>query len=202
MALWPWWLSGMALAGVAVGHWLLLRRALAVSGRYTALVNRFRFGAEPESDMSQADLLAAMRAHTMEALGDAAVESLPEPEAEPEPASAPVRRTPLTSLHHILFLGGLALGGLLSMLMAGELSPSFALRGEAFAGYFGQAQPLHMAVLIGGGVLVGFGTRMSAGCTSGHGLCGVSQLQKGSFLATGAFFGMAVATSFVLEWLV
>jgi hypothetical protein len=37
---WPWWLGGMALAGVAVVHWFLLRKMLAVSGGVTALVDR------------------------------------------------------------------------------------------------------------------------------------------------------------------
>ena len=53
-------------------------------------------------------------------------------------------------------------------------------------------------VLVVGGFMVGFGTRMAAGCTSGHGLCGVSQFQPGSLLSTAAFFGAGVVTSFAL----
>ena len=48
------------------------------------------------------------------------------------------------------------------------------------------------------GLLVGFGTKLGNGCTSGHGLCGVSRLQKGSLLATAAFFGMGVVTALLL----
>jgi uncharacterized membrane protein YedE/YeeE len=40
---------------------------------------------------------------------------------------------------------------------------------------------------------------MAGGCTSGHGLCGVSRFQPGSLLTTAAFFGAAVALSFALE---
>ena len=40
---------------------------------------------------------------------------------------------------------------------------------------------------------------MAAGCTTGHGLCGVSRFQKGSLAATAAFFGSAVVTSFLLK---
>jgi uncharacterized membrane protein YedE/YeeE len=39
---------------------------------------------------------------------------------------------------------------------------------------------------------------MAGGCTSGHGMCGVSRFQKGSLLATVAFFGAGVATAFAL----
>ena len=55
-----------------------------------------------------------------------------------------------------------------------------------------------MLGLLVGGLLVGFGTRMASGCTSGHGLCGVSRLQKGSLVATVCFFGAGVAVSFAL----
>jgi len=68
---------------------------------------------------------------------------------------------------------------------------------------FGQLFPgkLGAPVLLLGGVLVGFGTRMAAGCTSGHGLCGVSRLQTGSLVTTASFFGVGIATSFALRGL-
>jgi uncharacterized membrane protein YedE/YeeE len=46
-----------------------------------------------------------------------------------------------------------------------------------------------------GGACVGLGTRMSNGCTSGHGLCGMSRLSKRSIIATIVFFGVGVATA-------
>ncbi|HUS32221.1 MAG TPA: YeeE/YedE thiosulfate transporter family protein [Kofleriaceae bacterium] len=45
------------------------------------------------------------------------------------------------------------------------------------------------------GVLVGVGTRASNGCTSGHGLCGISRFSKRSIIATMVFFGVGVATA-------
>jgi hypothetical protein len=45
------------------------------------------------------------------------------------------------------------------------------------------------------GALVGLGTRMANGCTSGHGLCGMSRLSKRSILATLTFFAVGVATA-------
>src|SRR5205814_308711 len=45
------------------------------------------------------------------------------------------------------------------------------------------------------GALVGFGTRACNGCTSGHGLCGMSRFSKRSIVATMTFFGVGVATA-------
>src|SRR5690242_16683538 len=46
---------------------------------------------------------------------------------------------------------------------------------------------LRPAALIAGGLLVGFGTRLANGCTSGHGVCGVARLSKRSMVATAVF---------------
>lgn len=48
------------------------------------------------------------------------------------------------------------------------------------------------------GALVGLGTRAANGCTSGHGLCGMSRLSKRSILATCVFFGVGVATATIV----
>jgi uncharacterized membrane protein YedE/YeeE len=56
----------------------------------------------------------------------------------------------------------------------------------------------YLALLLGGG-LVGVGARMAAGCTSGHGLSGCGRFDPASFVATACFFGLGVATSFLLR---
>ena len=48
--------------------------------------------------------------------------------------------------------------------------------------------------LIAAGLLVGFGTRLGNGCTSGHGICGLARLSKRSLAAVFAFMGSGVAT--------
>src|SRR6185312_1218145 len=53
--------------------------------------------------------------------------------------------------------------------------------------------------LLVGGVLVGFGTRLGNGCTSGHGLCGVSRLSPRSIVATMIFMAVGMATVFVVR---
>jgi uncharacterized protein len=54
-------------------------------------------------------------------------------------------------------------------------------------------------MLAAAGLLVGVGTRYGAGCTSGHGVCGLSRLSSRSLVATGAFMGAGFATVFVLR---
>jgi uncharacterized membrane protein YedE/YeeE len=49
-----------------------------------------------------------------------------------------------------------------------------------------------IAWAIAGGLLVGFGTRLSGGCTSGHGICGLGRLSKRSFVAVVVFMGVAM----------
>jgi uncharacterized protein len=53
--------------------------------------------------------------------------------------------------------------------------------------------------LVAAGLLVGVGTRYGAGCTSGHGVCGLSRLSPRSLVATLAFMGAGFATVFVMR---
>lgn len=58
------------------------------------------------------------------------------------------------------------------------------------------------ATLIVAGLLVGVGTRYGAGCTSGHGVCGLSRLSPRSLVATAAFMAAGFATVFVVRHLI
>lgn len=53
------------------------------------------------------------------------------------------------------------------------------------------------ALLIAGGLLVGLGTRIGGGCTSGHGVCGMSRLSPRSLVATGTFIAVAAVTVYI-----
>ena len=59
---------------------------------------------------------------------------------------------------------------------------------------------LSAAVLAG--LLVGFGTRLGAGCTSGHGVCGLSRLSLRSAAATGTFMVTGMVTVYVVRHLI
>ncbi|MCH4226029.1 MAG: YeeE/YedE family protein [Alcaligenes faecalis] len=63
-----------------------------------------------------------------------------------------------------------------------------------------QPQPWMWVVVAG--LLVGFGTRLGSGCTSGHGVCGLSRLSPRSLVATLAFMASGFLTVFVLRHLV
>jgi uncharacterized membrane protein YedE/YeeE len=57
-------------------------------------------------------------------------------------------------------------------------------------------------ILIIGGLLVGFGTAMGSGCTSGHGVCGLSRFSLRSLVATVIFLSSGMATVYVLRHLI
>jgi hypothetical protein len=58
------------------------------------------------------------------------------------------------------------------------------------------------ATLIAGGLLVGFGTRLANGCTSGHGVCGIARLSKRSIAATVVFICCGALTVFLMRHVV
>lgn len=77
-----------------------------------------------------------------------------------------------------LFVLGLPLGAGAVMLLKGSAVPQFA-------------GPVPLIVA---GLLVGIGTRLGSGCTSGHGVCGVSRLSPRSLVATAVFMITGIAT--------
>jgi hypothetical protein len=94
------------------------------------------------------------------------------------------------------FLVGVLGGSLVWRLLAGESTvPSgFGWLTRAF-----DSDALVIAILFGGGVLIGFGAKYAGGCTSGNGLGGCSQGSVASFSATATFMGTAIAASFILR---
>ncbi|MFZ9254824.1 MAG: YeeE/YedE family protein, partial [Hylemonella sp.] len=57
-------------------------------------------------------------------------------------------------------------------------------------------------LIVVAGLLVGLGTRYGSGCTSGHGVCGLSRLSPRSLVATLTFMGAGFATVFVVRHLI
>lgn len=194
----PWWLGALLLSGVTLVFWYLFRRPLGVSGSWTRLVQ-----ARSESATASADRIAL---ENPEALAQALMAATQAQFGTPTSGASTGTLSLPTSLSlpdrlpwpaHLTFLVSIGLGGLLASLVRGGplLKRSF---GPAFESFFGSG-PASWAVILLGGMLVGFGTRMAGGCTSGHGLSGVSRLQPGSLAATAAFFGTGVAFSLALS---
>jgi uncharacterized membrane protein YedE/YeeE len=132
--------------------------------------------------------------------------------------------TPVSGL-----VGGILIGAAVSMfvllngrvagisgILGGALKPSrgdFAWRIAFLAGLI--AGPLAVAVangrvpdivmqasdlgLVIAGLLVGFGTQLGGGCTSGHGVCGIARGSPRSLAATATFFAVAAATVFLVR---
>jgi uncharacterized protein len=86
----------------------------------------------------------------------------------------------------LAFIAGLVLAPLLAVAAGYEMP--FVLAAET-------------PTLIVGGLLVGFGTVVGSGCTSGHGVCGIARLSVRSLAATATFVATAVATVFVIRHL-
>ena len=84
----------------------------------------------------------------------------------------------------IAFVVGLPLGALLIAQTVGAVNVSF---------------PASIWPLIIGGLLVGYGTRLGSGCTSGHGVCGLSRLSPRSMVATGMFMASGFVTVGILR---
>ena len=59
-----------------------------------------------------------------------------------------------------------------------------------------------LPLLVAGGLLVGFGTRLGGGCTSGHGVCGMARLSPRSLVATLVFMAAGFAATFLVRHLV
>ena len=95
----------------------------------------------------------------------------------------------------IPFVIGIVFGGLASALIGGA-APTFAMGG--FDAMWGTSLAVKLPVLLGAGVLIGFGTRSAGGCTSGHGIVGVAQGARASLIATGVFMATGFATTHAL----
>jgi uncharacterized membrane protein YedE/YeeE len=88
----------------------------------------------------------------------------------------------------LAFVLGLICGPLVFMALGGQLPDIQFPVSSTFA-------------LAAAGLIVGFGTRLGGGCTSGHGVCGVSRLSPRSIVATVAFMFTGFATVYIIRHL-
>ncbi|AKA03971.1 transporter [Streptomyces noursei ZPM] len=212
-AYWPWWAGAIGLALITVNHTLITDRSLGVSAAWDRVLHwrrerqLERMDEEFADDQALAEALAAATAeHFGAGTGTSTVPQEPyeksqpleanaEPAASERPAAMSLRPAPLVTQAALLvsiFLGGF---------IAAAASGRFHLRYDMGPGFrdLVTADPTTMiAMLFVGGVLVGFGTRLAGGCSSGHGLSGCGRLRPVSIVATAVFFGTAVAVSFLL----
>jgi uncharacterized membrane protein YedE/YeeE len=91
------------------------------------------------------------------------------------------------------FLAGLVLGGLLSAILSGGWAPTWSL--GVFDVAIGLGPAGKSVWMFCGGLLIGFGTRLANGCTSGHGIFGLANFELPSLVATLAFMAGGIATT-------
>jgi len=97
-------------------------------------------------------------------------------------------------LWRIVFLVGLPVGAWLGFQLGPAILPEIPRTLPVIG--------LTPVALVIAGLLVGVGTRVGRGCTSGHGICGLSRLSVRSFAAVGTFMATAMVTVFVMRHVV
>ena len=168
---WPGWVAGPLVGLYAVAFFLVMRRNLGASSSYPGVIEAVRGTDDPKHvDLTRPD----------------------DPLALPKPAREDAPRW------RVWWLAGLLAAGALNWALGGEGTGSLDLPGfvETFVGL---SLPARLGLLAFGGVLIGFGTRMSGGCTSGHAIFGISQRQLPSVYATCTFFAVGMATTFLIR---
>ena len=96
----------------------------------------------------------------------------------------------------LMFVLGLGIGGWLALLLVqqGTNTHPGVLQIPSHASELAERWPW----LVAGGLIVGFGTRLGSGCTSGHGVCGIARLSGRSMVATCVFLGVGMLTATLL----
>ncbi|MFF9497966.1 YeeE/YedE family protein [Streptomyces flaveolus] len=212
---WPWWAGAIGLALVTINYTLVTDRSFGVSSAWDRVVHWRRerrleqMDEEFTDDQALAEALAAATAEhfgTGTGTGPSTVSQVPygesrplrsdvEPTASDSPATTSPRPAPLVTQAALLL--SIFLGGFIAAATSGRFDIRFDM-GPGFRNLVTANPTAMIGLLFVGGVLVGFGTRLAGGCSSGHGLNGCGRLRPVSIVATAVFFGTAVAVSFLL----
>ncbi|MEX2970537.1 YeeE/YedE family protein [Streptomyces sp. C184] len=210
---WPWWAGAIGLALVTINHTLITDRSLGVSAAWDRVLHwrrereLERMDEEFADDQALAEALAAATAeHFGTGTGASTVPQAPHETSQPleadtesaaseRPAATSLRPAPLVTQAALLM--SIFLGGFIAAVASGRFHLRYDM-GPGFRDLVTADSTTMIALLFVGGVLVGFGTRLAGGCSSGHGLSGCGRLRPVSLVATAVFFGTAVAVSFLL----
>jgi len=199
---WPWWLGAVGLAAVSVLNFFLVGRLLGVSGSWAKIVG-WKDDQERAAELKslvedRGDIEDALLAETLAEFGESSLEDLndePGIDAPTQSAAKPEQHTPWTV--HLVFLLSMFVGGFLAAMVSGNFKFELTLS-PIHSQIFGDDWEVWLALLFGG-VMVGFGTQMAGGCTSGHGLSGCARLIPASLVATATFMSSAILLSFLME---
>lgn len=194
-----WWAGGIALGIFTILYRFIIGRNLGVSGSWRKIAF---WRQERETDKAaralrenQVGATNALLAATMAEFGETA--GAVQAENDDRHIVAANSRPAAPWSAHLIFLLCMIGGGLLWAFLSGELKISFELS-KMHTEISGTGWEL-IVVLLFGGFLVGMGTQMAGGCSSGHGLSGCANFSWSSMLATAVFFGTAVLVSLGLK---
>lgn len=183
---WPWWWGALVIGGIATAYPLISGRMLGVSSLYASFFEHRRPQRAPLSELE-----AALMAETEAEFGSDVMKN------SSERAENKLARWRLgAEAVRPLFLVGMIVGPALLGIALGDFRWSLTL-GKDFDGRYGTFGALPIAVLVVSGVLIGFGTRLAGGCTSGHGISGVARGQSGSLFTTAVFWATALGAAWV-----
>lgn len=211
---WPWWAGAIGLALITINYTLTTDRSLGVSAAWDRVLHwrserqLERLDAQFTDDRALVEALAAATAgqfasspaahppaDAVHADAQASGQDAAPGAGDETASAAPVRPAPLITQAALLL--SIFAGGWVAAVTAGR----FQLRldmGDGFRQIVTDNPTTMVSLLFAGGVLVGFGTRLAGGCSSGHGLSGCGRLRPVSIVATAVFFGTAVLVSFLL----
>ncbi len=215
--MWPGWVGGAVISAVVVSLLLTRNRQLGVSFCYAFAIDRandwFEDRKKKMEPAAEAFPLPATGPAMSVALDTASPipdnpDDFPNPADFPMPGAFPMPSATASSTIQdesswpTVFLGGILLGGIVSGILSRAFSGAPLTFNFDYAGFdaLWKLSPLaKAAVLFGGGIFVGFGTRMAGGCTSGHAIMGAPGLQKASIVAMCVFMGVGIAATFLLN---
>ncbi|MEV0701162.1 YeeE/YedE thiosulfate transporter family protein [Saccharopolyspora sp. NPDC050389] len=210
---WPWWAGAIGLALVTINYTLITDRSFGVSSAWDRVLHwraerRIeRQEAQFTDDRALEEAFAAATAAEFGSRSEAPTSpDVMRGDAQPygqdagsaareQSTTQTVRSAPLVTQAALLL--SIFVGGWVAAVVAGRFEVRFDM-GEGFRQLVTADSNVMIGVLFVGGILVGFGTRLAGGCSSGHGLSGCGRLRPVSLVATAVFFGTAVAVSFLL----
>lgn len=201
MEYWVWWIGALALGLFAVIYGLVTSKPLGVSGSWQRITN-WRSDKELQDaeaffdnkDEATDDLLAA----TLAEFGDDAISEVNEPAEAVNTTAAPAKKSSTAPAGaHLVFLASMFVGSFIAAYMHGGFEIQFELS-EIHTRIFGTTWEVWASLLFGG-MMVGFGTQMAGGCTSGHGLSGCAQFVPASLLSTMIFMSSAIVLSLFMK---
>lgn len=203
---WPGWVGGAVISAVVVTLLMTRNRQLGVSSCYAFAIDRANDWFEDRKKKTEPPASAFPIPATAPVSDNP--DEFPNPADFPMPGAFPMPSANASSTIQdesswpTVFLGGILLGGIVSGILARTFSSTSLALNFDYAGFdaLWKLSPLaKAAVLFGGGILVGFGTRMGGGCTSGHAITGAPGLQKASIIAMCVFMGVGIAATFLLN---